>query len=378
MLAQTALLYTSITVTTFAFCAALFIQEPVGERKAKPFYLSFYLMTIILLFWVIRIPEFQYIYESILLDIIFGLYIVSLSIGISIRYKSKNIENLIYLLLSMYILSSVLLHIWIEINYPINFLLMLTASCLNIYMIYNRKPKPNKADFGLIITMCLWFFMSAIELHHADNVNPQSYFSSDMIIFQLMFFPTSIFGITIFLLASYLMDNNILLEKLATKDELTDMLNRRALFDQISSQVNYLKRKQSKACVIIADIDHFKRVNDTYGHEAGDKVIKKFASIIKSSTRIYDISSRYGGEEFLIFLPNSNLDVAQSVTERIIDETRNAEITYEGDVITFTASFGICEYDFEQLSDVSIANADKALYHAKNSGRNQMKTFPIS
>ncbi|WP_052131681.1 GGDEF domain-containing protein [Vibrio coralliilyticus] len=377
MLAQTALLYTSITVTTFAFCAALFIQEPVGERKAKPFYLSFYLMTIILLFWVIRIPEFKYIYESIFLDIIFGLYIVSLSIGISIRYKNKIIENIIYILLPTYIILS-LIQIWIEIKYPINFFLMVIISSLNIYIIYNRKPKPNRADFGLIITMCLWFFMSAIELRHADNMNPQSYFSSDMIIFQLMFFPTTIFGITIFLLASYLMDNNILLEKLATKDELTNMLNRRALFDQISSQVNYLKRKHSKACVIIADIDHFKRVNDTYGHEAGDQVIKKFASIIKSSTRIYDISSRYGGEEFLIFLPNSNLDVAQSVTERILDETRNTEITYEGDVITFTASFGVCEYDFEQLSDVSIANADKALYHAKHSGRNQMKTFPIS
>ena len=378
MLTQTALLYSAFIVSIFAFSAALLIKEPVGARKAKPFYLAFYFSSLILFYLISEIPAFESAADSIMLDVVFGLFISFLTIGITIRYGKPALERTAYVLLVIYLFMIIVLQNYYDFNKAFSFIFMLINGGINIIAVLSRKPRPNRADYGLVMALMLWLLMAISELSTAEVVDPKSYFFSDFMIFQMLFIPANIFGITVFLLASYLMDSNTLLERLATKDELTDMLNRRALFDQIDSQISYLKRRESEAAVIIADIDNFKRINDTYGHEAGDKVIQAFASIILSSIRGYDVAARYGGEEFLIFLPNADMSAAHSVAERMRQETEQIQLQYKEDAIVFTASFGIAEYQLDKSADISIANADQALYHSKRSGRNQVSEFELA
>lgn len=372
MAAQSALLYVALVITLFALSAALLIKEPAGERKAKPFYLSFYLISILTIYMVARIPKYQTETELIVLDICLGLFTSSHSIGLAIRYRKPLFERIAYVLGILYLAAMLFMQRQVELNITISFLFVLISSVLNMLVVMLRKPKPNKADYGLIATLFIWVLLMLFELETPEVTDTKTYYHSDYMLFQLIFLPAYIFGFTIFLLTSYLMDSNALLEKLATKDELTDMLNRRALFDQISSQASYLKRKNSCASVVIADIDHFKKINDSYGHEVGDIAIKQFAATIHSSVRGYDIAARYGGEEFLIFLPGADTETASAVAERIRKETEQQPLDYQGKSIPFTASFGIAEYDLTDSSDVSIAKADRALYQSKSLGRNQI------
>ncbi|WCE31596.1 GGDEF domain-containing protein [Vibrio sp. SCSIO 43137] len=375
MLAQNALLSVALVITLFALSAALLIKEPAGERKAKPFYLSFYLISMLTIYMVAGIPEYQTETELKALDICLGLFTSSHSIGLAIRYRRPAFERAAYVLGIIYLATMLFIERQLELNITISFLFVLISSVLNMLVVILRRPKPNKADYGLIATLFIWVLLMLFELEVSEVTNTKNYFYSDIMLFQLIFLPAYIFGFTIFLLASYLMDSNALLEKLATKDELTDMLNRRALFDQISSQASYLKRKNSCASVVIADIDHFKKINDSYGHEAGDVAIKQFAATIHSSVRGYDIAARYGGEEFLIFLPGADTETASAVAERIRKETEQQPLDYQGKSIPFTASFGVSEYDLTDSSDVSIARADKALYQSKSLGRNQITIY---
>ena len=123
---------------------------------------------------------------------------------------------------------------------------------------------------------------------------------------------------------------------------------------------------------MMLDIDHFKRVNDTYGHQAGDKVIKMLAALIKRCVRETDLAGRYGGEEFAIILTDSTLENATRVAERIRGLAELLEVEHDGQTITFTVSLGLAQ--FEQSLDspmVWLEQADQALYRAKESGRNQ-------
>lgn len=375
MLTQTALLYSAFIVSIFGFMAALLIKEPSGGRQAKPFYLAFYLFSLALFYLLGLVPDSAAEADSILLDVVFGLFVSSLTIGIAIRYGKPTFERAAYGLLLFYLFPVIFMKSYYDLNQMFSFIFMLANAGLNILAVLSRKPNPNKADYGLVVTLALWGVLVLLELSEMSATDPESYFFSDYMIFQLIFIPANLFGISVFLLASYLMDSNVLLEKLATKDELTDMLNRRALFEQIESQICYLKRRESKAAVIIADIDNFKRINDTYGHEAGDKVIQQFAAVILSSVRGYDVAARYGGEEFLIFLPNADVTTAHNVADRMRQDTANLQVPYKNEMITFTASFGVAEYQLEKSAELSIANADQALYQSKRTGRNKVSEF---
>jgi diguanylate cyclase (GGDEF)-like protein len=126
------------------------------------------------------------------------------------------------------------------------------------------------------------------------------------------------------------------------------------------------------------DVDYFKKVNDTYGHAAGDCVLKNVSTVIKNEIREYDIACRYGGEEFFIILPQTKLTEATSVAQRlrkVIEETKMdiKEAEIEGvSFIKITASIGVCEYDNSMNANTFAQKADKALYEAKEAGRNRV------
>ncbi len=164
--------------------------------------------------------------------------------------------------------------------------------------------------------------------------------------------------------------------KHATLDALTGFYNRRQLEERLKQEVSSAKRQKRNLCAIMIDIDFFKNVNDTYGHAAGDLVLKTTAQVIKSQLRDYDIAGRYGGEEFLILLPYTALQEAKIVAERLRKAVEQKKINIskilpDKKEINVTISLGIYEYQQQDYEKTLIKNADKALYIAKKTGRNK-------
>lgn len=167
--------------------------------------------------------------------------------------------------------------------------------------------------------------------------------------------------------------------KHATLDALTGFYNRRQLEERIKQEVSNAKRQNAPLCGIMTDIDFFKSVNDTYGHAVGDLVLQTIAKIIRGQLREYDIAGRYGGEEFSILLPFTKIEEAEMVAERLRKtiETKIIDISKvnpesEIKTIKVTLSLGIYEMQEDDNDEDLLKKADKALYRAKNTGRNKV------
>jgi len=167
------------------------------------------------------------------------------------------------------------------------------------------------------------------------------------------------------------------LHRLATTDSLTGAMNRRHFFDQIKKEVYRAERYDRAVALAAFDIDHFKRINDTYGHAAGDECLKKFVDMINENIRESDIFARFGGEEFVLVLPETEISDALQLCERLRVSVADLVVHHNGSDITFTVSAGVTaieprEYDFDR----PLARADAALYAAKRDGRNAVQFNP--
>ena len=167
------------------------------------------------------------------------------------------------------------------------------------------------------------------------------------------------------------------LSKLAITDSLTDLLNFHAFHEFLDKEFHRAQRYDHDLCLIIADIDYFKSVNDTYGHLAGDQVLKVVAKFLKEYLRSSDTVARYGGEEFAIILPEISEADALTVAERLREAVASIQIEYDSKVITVSLSFGISVLNKKKtVSKIElIEQADAALYQAKGAGRNMCKLF---
>ena len=169
------------------------------------------------------------------------------------------------------------------------------------------------------------------------------------------------------------------LEELALTDALTGLPNRRAIEDWAATQFSSAARHGFPFWVALADLDHFKKINDTFGHDAGDAVLKRFARILKSSLRRGDLCGRLGGEEFLLVLTHTDKENALRVIERIRTELSSALVTFGGCTVGVTASFGLAGFEGNQKAS-SVGRlremADSALYSAKRAGRNRIEFTP--
>jgi diguanylate cyclase (GGDEF)-like protein len=166
--------------------------------------------------------------------------------------------------------------------------------------------------------------------------------------------------------------------ELATRDELTGLYNRRYLLEMLKHEKNRADRGGGGFCVCLLDLDHFKAVNDRLGHQAGDQVLKVFARSIEPVLRSTDLFARFGGEEFLLFLPQTEPDKARRCVQRI--RTALAEAKYEGlpDGFRVTASIGVAYYEPEESITALLERVDKALYQAKHNGRDRMEMAAAS
>lgn len=159
------------------------------------------------------------------------------------------------------------------------------------------------------------------------------------------------------------------LRELATQDPLTGLSNRRAFTSQAARVLAYHQRYGLEASVLFIDIDHFKAVNDRHGHAAGDRVIQHLAKVLRGTIREFDLHCRYGGEEFVLLLPNSSMAEGLHVAERIREEVARA------DTVPYTVSVGLASSQAQArdpLEDL-LARSDAALYRAKQGGRNRVE-----
>lgn len=166
-----------------------------------------------------------------------------------------------------------------------------------------------------------------------------------------------------------LKEKNKQLEEVALHDSLTGFHNRHYLDEFLEHQIALFNRRSNPFSIIFTDLDHFKSINDEFGHTAGDRVLQDFAEIIRRGSRDADIAFRYGGEEFLLIVTEAGLDEAAEIAERIRELTEQHSF-YEIDR-QVTASFGIAEVHPGDDMNSLIKRADEYLYKAKNSGRNR-------
>ncbi|MDP3992722.1 MAG: GGDEF domain-containing protein [bacterium] len=170
-----------------------------------------------------------------------------------------------------------------------------------------------------------------------------------------------------------------------TTDELTKILNRRGLIEilrpwarEVAYQLANPDRRKAlivrALSLVFADIDHFKKVNDTYGHLAGDLALKSVAKILRENVREIDIVGRYGGEEMVIGLIGANLNDSKKIAEQLRRKIADTPIKFRDQMINVTASFGVSTLSADLNLEELIKSADEALYRAKNSGRNKVVT----
>jgi len=163
------------------------------------------------------------------------------------------------------------------------------------------------------------------------------------------------------------------LTELANKDPMTKLFNRRYLQDITSHIINISNRLNNPIGIMLIDIDNFKKINDTYGHAIGDKVIITLANIFEQNTRQSDISIRFGGEEFVIILPNTNKENTLKLAEKIKNDAQNYILKENDDIIKFTISIGTTIVNKEDKTfEAALSIADKALYISKENGKNQI------
>ncbi len=160
----------------------------------------------------------------------------------------------------------------------------------------------------------------------------------------------------------------------ALRDGLTKAFNKKYFTDRLESELTFALRHQSPLVLVMFDIDHFKKVNDTHGHQAGDLVLSEISTLLTSALRAEDVFARYGGEEFAVICRGTDLTQAQIVGERMRKAVETHRFTFEGTHIPVTISVGIAGLPDPAVKDATdlVARADKALYQSKHGGRNRV------
>jgi len=162
------------------------------------------------------------------------------------------------------------------------------------------------------------------------------------------------------------------IRELATRDDLTGCFNRRAMLERMAEESLRCVRNGRTMCLVLLDLDHFKRINDVHGHAAGDAVLRGFAEITRSQLRATDVLGRWGGEEFLLMLGATDLEQARQCVTRVLNKLAGSRFELSNAMIAVTSSAGLTQCAGGESIVAAIERADKALYQAKAAGRNRL------
>ena len=224
---------------------------------------------------------------------------------------------------------------------------------------------------AVFITLCSYILFAAdgwfVVAHYTTEFKLRLLYSFATVTFLSAFYEHS--RQTSFNIVKDLSDK---FEKQAQQDMLTRLPNRRGIQQFIEFESARARRQKKPLTLILCDIDRFKRVNDQYGHDGGDEVLKHVSDLFKASIREQDGVARWGGEEFLFVLPDTDESNAVVLAEKVRETLATSPVDIQQKNVVITASFGVAQIDFEQGLDKALTLADKALYKAKEKGRNKV------
>ncbi|MDZ7868218.1 MAG: GGDEF domain-containing protein [Rheinheimera sp.] len=260
----------------------------------------------------------------------------------------------------------------------LHFMTLVTA-CVTFpvaWLFWFKKLNRTVSDQGFALVMLSWFLICVlrtvtVEIH-------EDWILSGYLVSQVLW-PGIMAAYGLLAITGYLEETQQRLKAEAVLDPLTGQLNRRGLNEVVTSSLSYLQRNQQPAALLMVDLDHFKRVNDQFGHDGGDLVLVQTAQAIKAMLRQSDVLARFGGEEFLIFLPAANLQMATTTAQRLLDGIRQLEWPASmPEDYQLTISIGVSvfgpDYDFGR----QLRLADQALYRAKLNGRDRIEFAGIT
>lgn len=169
---------------------------------------------------------------------------------------------------------------------------------------------------------------------------------------------------------SMLKDLNVALREASTHDLLTGIANRRLMMDCCRRADDDFVSQKAAYCLVVIDADHFKLINDTYGHDFGDRMLVELANVFRNNLRSTDVCSRWGGEEFLGLINQANLSEAEPIVMRLLDAVHSSSLPFENEMVSLTVSMGLAEHEDGETYADTFRRADEALFVAKRRGRN--------
>lgn len=360
-------------VLAFFFIAANIMPMISGILGATVYYTQIGTETTFFDFWRI-----WYFGDAVGILILTPLMVILKENYIYLKNYKFNLQSIVMFILTLFLAVNIFSIQDINIALPTTPLIFIL---ILLWIVYKQGILPGLLCSALITGIAIYYTV--------DGVGPFYIFEDKQTTIYLQEFVASLFIITLFFGVLHkelkelnktleqkveektksLQDANQKLTELATKDSLTKIYNRRMIDEYISKEIDKSKRYKYDLSVIMIDIDNFKEVNDIYGHHFGDEVILKVVEIISKNIRKTDIFGRWGGEEFIVILPSTNLDnackLAQNLREKIASY-RFEQIGYK------TISLGLVQYDFQEDRITFIKKEDNALYEAKKNGRNRV------
>ena len=249
---------------------------------------------------------------------------------------------------------------------PMSGILVTFATCIDIYLyIIDQRPFIDTSNVAFFILIAGQSF--TIARGYSASLERQESLSND-----LMRLNESL-EIQVQSRTEELEISNTKLLNMSLRDELTSLYNRRAFNEMLKKEVSRHSQHQQPICLLVIDIDFFKKVNDDFGHSAGDAVLISVAHALENMARKNDIVARFGGEEFVIILQGSLLKEAMIFANRVREYIKSIETSYESDVLQVSVSIGVAEYNAQLPLKDFFKQADEALYDAKNTGRDRVK-----
>ena len=239
-------------------------------------------------------------------------------------------------------------------------------------------PWESKRSKVISVVMALVFCAVVISLIVIEFIHPEWVFMYPDPVAQMA---DTIFGAVFAIFGNYMLIRACLglyyqqlarVNEIAILDAMTGLYNHNHIVDRLTEEINRVSRSGVPLSIMIMDVDHFKKINDTYGHIMGDRVMKQVSHAIKTNCRSIDLIGRYGGDEILVVLPETTAEMAMVSGERLLEKVRGLEFDRE---LTLTCSAGIAQFENGNTADNLIEKADQGLYQAKDAGRNRVCAF---